>query len=85
MKTTYSITLAQRNFPGLVKETASGEAVAITRHDETVAYVVSAEQMEAMVETMEVLADENAMRSIRDYERGGMRMISLDEIGDDPD
>ena len=70
MKTTYSITRAQHDFPRLVRESAGSEAIAITRHDETVAYLVSRERMEAMVETMEVLADPKATRAIRDYERG---------------
>jgi antitoxin YefM len=69
MKTTYSITRAQHDFPRLVRESAGAEAIAITRHDETVAYLVSRERMEAMVETMEVLANPKAMRAIRAYER----------------
>ena len=82
MKTTYNITNAQREFPGIVKETASG-AIAITRHNETVAYLVSAEDMEAMVETMDVLANPGAMQVIRDYENGKTRFVDLDSLDED--
>lgn len=69
MKYTYSISKAQSHLPRLVRESAD-ETIAITRHDETVAYVVSRDRMEAMVETMEVLADPKAMKALRDYEQG---------------
>ncbi len=83
MKTTYSITRAQHEFPRLVRESAGSEAIAITRHDETVAYVVSREHMEAIVETMEVLASPGAMREIRAYERGKTTFRPLDALDDE--
>ena len=64
----------------MVRETAEGGAISITRHDETVAYVVSRERMEAMVETMEILANPAAMRAIREYEKGGMRFHPLEAL-----
>jgi len=83
MKNTYSITRAQHDFPRLVRESAGSEAIAITRHDETVAYVVSSESMEAIVETMEVLANPRAMREIRAYERGKTTFHPLDVLDDE--
>lgn len=83
MKTTYSITNAQSNFPGLVREAAGGDAIAITRHNETVAYVVSRERMEAIVETMEILADPDAMKTIRDYEAGKTEFHPLKALDDE--
>lgn len=77
VKTTYSITKAQSQLPGLVRETAKSGAIAITRHDETVAYLVSADRMDAIAETMEVLANPEAMRALRDYESGRTRMRPL--------
>ncbi len=76
---TYNITAAQKGFPGIVKETASGP-VSITRHQETVAYLVSADDMEAMVETMGILENPSAMIAIKDYESGNMTFTSLDEL-----
>ena len=83
MKTTYSISKAQSNFPRLVRESAEGGAIAITRHDETVAYVVPRERMEAIVETMEILANPRAIKAVRDYERGRVRFHPLEAAGDE--
>jgi PHD/YefM family antitoxin component YafN of YafNO toxin-antitoxin module len=55
MKNTYSITEAQRNLPGMVRELHG--AAALTRHDEAVAYIVSREHWESVLETLEILAD----------------------------
>lgn len=83
MTTTYSITRAQHNFPRLVRESADAEAIAITRHDETVAYVVSRDRMEAIVETMAILANPDAMREIRRHESGTLKFQPLDVLDDD--
>jgi antitoxin YefM len=80
MKTTYSVTHAQANFPRLVREAPNVEAIAITRHDETVAYLVSCEQMEAIVETMEILANPKAMAQIRSHGKGKTKFHPLDAL-----
>ena len=80
MKNTYSISRAQSQFPRMVRESAESGAISITRHDETVAYVVSRERMEAIVETLEVLANPAALRAIRGYEKGGLRFHPLEAI-----
>ena len=82
MKSTYSISAAQKQFPMLVRETCDG-AVAITRHGDTVAYVVSRERMEALVETMELLADPKAMRAIRAHEDGETTYRPLESLDAD--
>ncbi|MFA5058359.1 MAG: type II toxin-antitoxin system prevent-host-death family antitoxin [Opitutaceae bacterium] len=56
MKTTYSISKGQSQFPTLVRAAQRQGVATITKHDETVAYVVSRERWEAMLETMELLA-----------------------------
>jgi PHD/YefM family antitoxin component YafN of YafNO toxin-antitoxin module len=55
MKNTYSITEAQRDLPGIVRRLRG--TAALTRHDEAVAYVVSREHWESVLETLEILAD----------------------------
>jgi antitoxin YefM len=57
--------------------------VAITRHDETVAYMVSRERMEAIVESMEILADPEAMKAIRAYEQGKTKFSPLAVLDDE--
>ena len=66
-----------------MREAAEAEAIAITRHDETVAYVVSRDRMEAIVETMEILANPRAMREIKRYERGKLTFHPLDALDDE--
>ena len=83
MKTTYSLSHAQRHFPGLVRESAESGSIAITRHDETVAYVISRDRMEAMVETMELLANPAAIREIRAYEQGKMKFHPSEAVSDE--
>jgi len=83
MKTTYSLSHAQRHFPVIVRESSGGGSIAITRHDETVAYVISRDRMEAIVETMEMLANPAAMREIRAYEQGKMKFHPLGVLPDE--
>jgi len=81
MSSTYSITEAQANFPALVRE-SQDQPITITRRDEVVGYLLSPERMEAIIESMEILANPKAMRAIRDYEKGRTPfhpLASLDE------
>ncbi|MEX2606362.1 MAG: type II toxin-antitoxin system Phd/YefM family antitoxin [Kiritimatiellia bacterium] len=83
MKTTYTITQAQQQFPAMVKESASAGMIPITRHQETVAYVVSKDRMDAIVETMELLSQPETMAQIRAYERGELNFHSVDALDDE--
>lgn len=82
MKTTYSITEAQAKFPALVKE-AADHPVAITRRNETVGYLLSQERMEAILETMELLANPEAMKAIREFEAGTQKYRTMEEWADE--
>lgn len=82
MNSTYSITQAQAKLPGLVRE-AQGAPVLITRHDQTVAYLVSKQRMDAIAETLELLANPAAMRAIRASRASRVRYKALDEIDAD--
>lgn len=71
MKSTYSVTEAQAALPRLLREVAEEDRpVAITRRDETVAFLVPRERMEAILETMEILANPDAMAAIRKDREG---------------
>jgi prevent-host-death family protein len=85
MATTYSITEAQAKFPALVREAAE-HPVVITRRDKVVGYLLSPERFEAILETMEILANPEAMKAIRDAEEGKTKyhpISILDEPGDE--
>jgi prevent-host-death family protein len=84
VKTVYSVKEAQREMAQLVRTAESGRMATITRHDKTVAYVIGAEEMSALLETMEIMSDPKAMQAIRDAEAGVGRdqMIDLEDLPD---
>jgi prevent-host-death family protein len=82
MASTYSITEGQAKFPQMVKEVQSGYVATITKRDEPVAYVVSKERMSALIETMEILANPDAMKAIRDNDAGKLKFVQIEDIPD---
>jgi PHD/YefM family antitoxin component YafN of YafNO toxin-antitoxin module len=79
MSSTYSVSEAQSNLPRLLKDAAHG-SIAIRRRDETVAYLVSRRRMEAIAETLELLANPAAMRAIRAHQAGRLKFFPLSSI-----
>jgi prevent-host-death family protein len=82
MKNTYSIKEAQSQFASLVREAESGGMATITRHEKAVAYVMGADDLAALIETTEMLANPAAQRAIADAEAGKGRIYPLDELGE---
>jgi prevent-host-death family protein len=83
MKSTYSVSEAQSQLPRILKEVQRGGPVSIRRHDETVAYLVSRERMEAIVETLEILGSRSAMRAIEQHRAGKTKFLPLSAVGQD--
>ena len=83
MDSTYSVTQAQTNLPRLIKEAADAGSIAITRHDETVAYLISRERMDTIVETLEVLGNPAAIKALRQYEEGKTKFLPLSALNGD--
>jgi antitoxin YefM len=77
MKTTYSVSEAQSQLPRLLKEAEAGGPISIRRHDETVAYLVSRERMDAIAETLEILGSPAAMRAIEQHRAGKIKFEAL--------
>jgi prevent-host-death family protein len=73
MKSTVTTTEAQANLPRLLKQLPKQKSVTITNHGRIAGFLVSKERMEAIIETMEVLANPAAMKAIRDYEAGTVK------------
>ena len=80
MKSTYSVAEAQSQLPRIVKEAESGRTVAIQRRKETVVFMISRERMEAIAETLEILANPAAMRAIREHRGGKTRFVPLSAL-----
>ncbi len=82
MNSTVTITELQTGAPKIVRRAEKNGSVSISRHGRTVAFLVSRDRMEAILETLEIVADRNAMKTIRQYESGKLAMteFSPDEI-----
>lgn len=80
MASTYSVTDAQTQLPRLLRQAEKGAAVSIRRRNETVAYLVSRERMEAIVETIELLANPAAMKAIAAHRAGKTKLVSLSQF-----
>ncbi len=79
VSSTYSVTEAQTNLPRLLKD-AAHHSIAIRRRDETVAYLVSRQRMEAIAETLELLANAEAMKAIRAHQAGKTKFFPLSSL-----
>lgn len=82
MSSTYSVSEAQSRLPALIKKAEEGESIHIRRREETVAMLVSRERMEAIVETMEVLANPGAMRAVAAHRAGRTKLVPLSALDD---
>ena len=80
MKTTLSVTEAQGKLARLVK---SKETITLCQREETVAFLVPRERMEALLETMEVLSNPAAMRAIRRDRSGKGKYVPLSVLDED--
>jgi antitoxin YefM len=73
MKSAYTIKEAQKNLSAVVRQAEKGGLATLTRHHRPVAHVISTERLAAIAETMELLANPEAMKAIRDAERGKVK------------
>ncbi len=73
MKTTVTTTEAQANLPRLFRQLPKEKAVTITNHGRIAGFLISKDRMEAIIEAMEILANPEAMKAIRDFEAGRSR------------
>ena len=80
MKTTVTTTEAKTQFARLLRQVEAGETIAISKRDETVAFLISRTRLEALVETMEILGNAAAMQSIRQHEAGVLTFHPLSAL-----
>jgi antitoxin (DNA-binding transcriptional repressor) of toxin-antitoxin stability system len=77
VKSTYTIREAQRGLTGMVRAVERGRLATITRHQRPVAYVPNCDRLNELLETMEILGDADAMKSVRDAEAGRGRVSGV--------
>ena len=83
MNPTVTITELQAHAPRFVRKAEKEGAVTIARHGRTVAFLVSRERMDAIVETLEIMGNPNAMKAIRGYEAGKGKFRDVSCLGEE--
>ena len=64
----------------MVRTVEKGHLATITRHDQPVAYVIGAERLSAIAETMEILANPDAMKALREAEAGKGKTYNAEDL-----
>ena len=82
-RSTYSVKQAQSQLPRLLREAERGALVGIARREETVAYLLSRDYLEAIIETMEILANPATQKAIADHRAGRTRFVPLSALDAD--
>jgi PHD/YefM family antitoxin component YafN of YafNO toxin-antitoxin module len=77
-KTTYPAITVTRAQSGLPKLCRSKKAVLITTHDKPVSVLLPIDEYEALIETMDLLANPKAMRTLRAARAGKLKYRKLD-------
>jgi prevent-host-death family protein len=77
-----SISQLNRNGSHAVRSARRHGQVAITDHGQTVAFLMSAEKVEAILETLEILADPAAMEQLREYQAGRLELKDVSCLED---
>ncbi len=80
MKTLYSISKGQSQFPALVRVVQRRGVATITRHDVPVAYLISREKWEALLETMELLSNKDFLRQWKRLRTGKVKYYPLEAL-----
>ena len=83
MTSTVTISELQAQAPRFVREAEKQGAVTIARHGRTVAFLISRERMEAIIETLEIMGNPRAMKAIQAYEAGKTKFKDVDCLGED--
>ena len=80
---TLDIAQAKRSLPRLVRGLKKSGPLALSTRGQTVAYLISRERVEAMLESLEIMAEPKAMKAIRGYEAGKTRFLPVESLDED--
>lgn len=81
MDSPVTITELKAQAPRCVRRAEKHGSVTIARHGRTVAFLVSRERMEAIIETLEIMGNPKAMKALRNYEAGRARFKVVSRTG----
>ena len=82
MKTRSTVTAAelQSHTPKILREAGRRGMLAVTEAGHVTAFLVSRDRVMAMIETMEILSNPEAMKAIREFEAGKGKFYSVKEL-----
>ena len=83
MDSTVTVAQLKAQTPKWVRRCEQQGSLTIARHGRAVAFLVSRDRMEAIIESLEIMANPKAMKAIRDYERGKARMKDVSCLDED--
>lgn len=75
--TVYSVSDAQAQLPSLLRRL---DSFAIAKHGKTVGFYVSREKIAAILETLEVMGNPEAMKAIAEFQSGKTEFVDVDEV-----
>jgi antitoxin YefM len=77
VKSTFSVTEAQANLPRIVR---SSSIVGISKHHKVAGFYVPRERFEALLETMELLANPRALKTLKLAKASKLKYRRLAEV-----
>jgi PHD/YefM family antitoxin component YafN of YafNO toxin-antitoxin module len=80
---TLEIAKARKDFPRIVRNLKKSGSLAISNRGRTVAYLISRDRVEAMLETLEIMDNPKAMKAIRDFEAGKTKFEPVEVLDED--
>ncbi len=80
---TMEIGKARRDLPRIVRGLKKSGSLAISNRGRTVAYLISRDRVEAMLETLEIMDNPKAMKAIRDFEAGKTKFEPVKVLDED--
>ena len=83
MKTVVTAAEAKTHFSRLLRDVEAGETIAISKRDETVAFLVPRARLEALAETLEILSNPAAMKAVRKHQAGKLSFHPLSALDED--
>jgi PHD/YefM family antitoxin component YafN of YafNO toxin-antitoxin module len=82
-RTTVTVTELQAQTPKIMREAGRRGMLAVTREGRVEAFLVSRDRIMAMIETMELLSNPEAVKAVRDFETGKARMHPVSVLDED--
>ena len=82
MTTAYTLAEASKKLPALFKKAVENPVI-ITHQNKVVGYIVASGDMEARLETLEIMANPKAMKAIADDRAGRTKYYPVEVLDDE--